>query len=270
MSLALPSGRPRPANGRRFKAFRAVGALIMREMTTTYGRSPGGYLWAIMEPVAGIALLSAVFSLVARTPPLGVNFPMFYATGFLPFMMYTQLEGKISKSMKFSKSLLFYPSVTYADAILARFTLTFLTQMTVFFVLLSGIMLIWETRTAIDPWILMSGIGAAAIFGVGIGTMNCFVRAYFPVWERFWKVLNRPLFLISGIIFLFDDVPPFAQQYLWWNPLVHLIGQMRRAFYPQYRGEYVELLYPVGVGMALLVIGLIFLNRYNREILDQM
>lgn len=217
MSLALPSGRPRNISRRRFKTFRAVGALIMREMTTTYGRSPGGYLWAIMEPVAGIALLSIVFGLIARTPPLGVNFPIFYATGFLPFICYREMESKMSKSMKFSKSLLFYPSITYADALLARFTLTFLTQMTVFFVLTGGIMLIWETRTSVNPWLLMSGIGTTAIFGAGIGTMNCFIRAYFPIWERLWKVVNRPLFLISGILFLHESVPQPFRDYLWWN-----------------------------------------------------
>ena len=38
-----------PADGmraRRFRSARAVVALMLREMATTYGRSPGGYVWA--------------------------------------------------------------------------------------------------------------------------------------------------------------------------------------------------------------------------------
>ena len=35
----------------RVQTFRTISALIMREMQTTYGRSPGGYLWAVLEPV---------------------------------------------------------------------------------------------------------------------------------------------------------------------------------------------------------------------------
>ncbi|XDA98267.1 ABC transporter permease [Sulfitobacter sp. LCG007] len=270
MAIALPSDRSEGIGQRRFKPFRAIGALIMREMSTSYGRSPGGYLWAIAEPVAGVALLSLMFSLIARTPPLGVNFPMFYATGFLPFVMYREMEGKIAKSLKFSKSLLFYPSVTYADALIARFVLTFLTQMSVFFALTGGIMLIWETRTSIDPWTLMSAIGVTAVFGAGIGTLNCVLLFYAPLWDRFWKILNRPLFLISGIILLHDDVPEPFRSYLDWNPVVHLVGQVRKAFYPQYRGEYIDMLYPLGIGLAALTIGLLFLNRYNREIIDQL
>ena len=57
-------------------------ALIIREMATTYGTSPGGYLWALLEPVAGIALLTFVFTLALDTPPLGQNFAFFYASGY--------------------------------------------------------------------------------------------------------------------------------------------------------------------------------------------
>ena len=62
---------------RKFRTFRAVMALVLREMTTTYGRSAGGYIWAFVQPIAGIALLTFIFTLIARTPPLGTNFPFF-------------------------------------------------------------------------------------------------------------------------------------------------------------------------------------------------
>ena len=51
---------------RRLASARAIGALILREMSSSYGRSPGAYVWAILEPVAGIALLSLVFVLTLQ------------------------------------------------------------------------------------------------------------------------------------------------------------------------------------------------------------
>ena len=62
---------------RRFASLRAIGALILREMSTSNGRSPGGYLWAVLEPAGGIALLSLVFAAAFRNPPIGISFPMF-------------------------------------------------------------------------------------------------------------------------------------------------------------------------------------------------
>ncbi len=87
------------------------------------------------------------------------------------------------------------------------------------------------------------------------------------MWSHVWAVLNRPLVLISGVMYLHDRVPQPYQDWLWWNPLVHVIGEMRRAFYPQYIGEYVTMAYPLGVGLVLIALGLALLNRYYGDIL---
>lgn len=88
---------------------RTIVALMLREMVTTYGRSPGGYIWAIVEPVAAIALLSFVFSIAFRSPPLGDNFPLFYASAYLPFMLFLDVNNKLATAIKFSRPLLAYP-----------------------------------------------------------------------------------------------------------------------------------------------------------------
>ena len=62
-------------------AGRATLALILREMSTSYGRTPGGYLWAVAEPVAAVALLTVVFALAFDHPPIGRDFALFYASG---------------------------------------------------------------------------------------------------------------------------------------------------------------------------------------------
>ena len=46
-----------------FPMARTIGALVMREMSSTYGKSTGGYLWVILEPIAGIVLLTVIFSI---------------------------------------------------------------------------------------------------------------------------------------------------------------------------------------------------------------
>lgn len=53
---------------------RNILALILREMSTRYGRTPGGYVWMIVEPMAGIMLLAVGFSLLLRSPSLGISF----------------------------------------------------------------------------------------------------------------------------------------------------------------------------------------------------
>ncbi|MEE4238445.1 MAG: ABC transporter permease, partial [Anderseniella sp.] len=78
---------------------RVLFALVMREMATRYGRNAGGYIWAVLEPVGTLAILSLVFSAIARKPALGDNFPIFFATGYMAFHFYMDISRAVSASV---------------------------------------------------------------------------------------------------------------------------------------------------------------------------
>lgn len=251
---------------RRFASLRAIGALMLREMATSHGRSAGGYLWAIAEPVGGIVLLTLIFSVGFRAPPLGTNFAIFYATGVVPFMAYLDMSNKVAGSIRYSKSLLTYPAVTFMDALLARILFSVITQAMVAVLIFTGILLMLDTRT--DPQILQIALAFAMtiLIASAVGVMNCFLFEAFTWWQSVWSILMRPLLLVSCIFFLFDTIPLPYRDWLWWNPLVHVVGQMRQAFYPNYNGDYVSYAYVFGLGLGLFALGLALLLRYHRDL----
>ncbi|KJS43310.1 MAG: sugar ABC transporter permease [Roseovarius sp. BRH_c41] len=263
-NIALPPALPRKRTG----TVQTVMALILREMSSTYGRSALGYLWAILEPVAGIMLLTFLFSLAFRSPSLGTNFPLFFASGVLPFMAYMDISGKMSLALRFSKQLLFYPGVTYIDALIARFILNALTHILIAVMLFPLILFLYDVNVIIDMKALAMGYLLAFALGIGVGTLNCFLLSVFPIWERAWAILNRPLLLISGVIFLYDTVPMPYRDWLWWNPLVHPIGLVRRGIYSTYDAEYVSSVYVLTVSGITLMLGLLLLRRYHRDIIN--
>jgi len=247
---------------------RTIAALIQREMATTYGRSALGYVWAILEPLAGILLLTFVFSLAFKAPGLGNSFPLFYASGFLPFVMYLDVSNKISVALRFSKPLLFYPGVRYVDAILARFILNSLTQISILCLILPAILAFYPNQAVLDVPAILNSVAAALVLALGIGTMNAFLIAISPGWERIWAVLNRPMFIISAIFFTFESIPQPYRDILWYNPLIHVVGMMRTGFYSYYDATYVSLTYVYGLGLGLTALGLLFLNRHARDIIN--
>jgi capsular polysaccharide transport system permease protein len=252
---------------RRLATVRAVLALMLREMATTYGRSPGGYLWAVLEPVGGIAILTLIFSFSFNAPALGTNFPIFYATGILPFMMFNSVCNRVSTSLLFSKALLAYPAVTYVDALLARFLVNTVTQGMVGYLVFGGILMIYETRAMPDPMLIAQSFALTAALALGIGTLNAFLIARFAVWQVVWSILTRPLFLISGIFFLFNAMPDQVQGYLWFNPLIHVVGIMRAGFYPTYDAGYVSVIYVLLVALVTFAAGLLLLRKSHRDLL---
>lgn len=265
-AILKPVSRPRP-----FKTPRTIIALIMREMQTTYGRSPGGYVWAILEPVGAIAMFTFVISvgLRIRVPSLGSNFALFYATGFLPFSLAMSTAGKVASSLKYSRSLLQYPGVQYTDAILARFLLNFLTHLMVFFVLITGMHIVFQLSTIRDVPSIGLSLVLAAFLGLGIGTLNAFLFSVSPLWESAWGILTRPLLLISCVLYIFEEIPWQYQNAVWYNPLVHVVGLMRRGFYATYDARYASPLFVLGCGLTCLFFGLVLLHRYHRDILNR-
>lgn len=242
---------------------------MLREMSTRYGRTPGGYIWALLEPVGWIVIMAVAFSLLMRNPPLGSSFVLFFAAGFVAFDMYNQIQGNVGRALRFSKALLAYPAVTWLDAILARLILNVLTASMVAYILLTAILYITETRTVLDIRPMVEAMFMAALLGLGVGTLNCVLMGFYPIWDRIWGVVTRPLFIASGIIFLYDDMPPMAKEILWYNPLIHITGMMRTGFYPMYNPQYISKAYVIYVSLILLILGLILLRRYHRDILNQ-
>ncbi|MEL7090182.1 MAG: ABC transporter permease [Pseudomonadota bacterium] len=247
---------------------RVVVALMLREMSTRYGRSPGGYLWAFLEPIGITIVLAIGFSLLLRAPPLGSSFILFFATGLLPFTVYQNVVLAVGMSIGFSKSLLRYPAVTWVDSMIARFTLNTLTGFLVTYILITALLWITETRVIIDIGPILGALSLAAFLGLGLGALNCALNGIIASWPLIWSIVTRPLFLASGIIIMYEEMPEGAQAVLWYLPHIHITGIMRAGFYPTYAPDYVSLPYVLFFCLAMLCLGLLLLGRFHRDILN--
>lgn len=251
------------------RTLRTIAALVLREMSTSYGRNIVGYLWAVLEPVAGIILITVVFTVVFRAPPIGTSFALFYASGLLPFLAYMDISQKVATSLRFSRALLAYPGVTYFDALMARWLLNALTQIMVFTLVLGTIIIGSGVEVILDiPAICLGGAMVLAI-ALGVGAMNCLLQSLFPVWERIWGILNRPMLILTCVFFPLASVPEPYRSWLWWNPLVHVVGQIRKGIYPTYAGDYLSPVYVFGVSLGLLALALLLLNRFHSDIVNR-
>ncbi|MGI9393510.1 MAG: ABC transporter permease [Boseongicola sp.] len=252
----------------RLQTLRVISALMIREMSTRYGRSFGGYFWAIAEPVAMIALLSVAFSQFLRTPPLGSSFVLFYASGYIPFSFFMTINSMTSAAVSKNRPLMRFPMVSPMDAVLARAALQTLTMVVVSFVILLGLDFMIDEPIKVSLSNFIPSVFAAIILGLGGGTLNVVIFAFFPLYKIIWNIITRPLFIVSGIFYTVESMPTAAQSILILNPLVHVTGESHKAFYPIYDGTFVVLAYPIGLGLIFMLLGGALMLRHRSFIIE--
>lgn len=260
-----PPQSPKPP---RFRMARVVAALVLRETGSRDSRASLGFLWNVIEPVVSIAILSLLFSLISRTPRLGTNFPLYYVTGVVPFHLYMSISRQVAGSMRFSRNLLGLPSVTVIDLITARFLLSALINVCIFVIMLFLLNTYYDLHLRPDMGAVLSGLSMAMALGLGLGTLNSVLFPASAIYESVWGLVNRPLVLVSGVMFHIEDLPEPIFAVLKWNPAAQVVAQMRHAFYPSYDIAWVSPAYVLLIAAVCFAFGLLGLYRYIFDVLD--
>ena len=144
------------------------------------------------------------------------------------------MTASVGQAIDSNRGLLTYPVVNPLDAVLAKFATDFLTMFVVGLLLYTGIILYYDLPVTLDLAAIFNGFLLMGLLGLGFGTLNCVIYGFWPTWRHVWNVLTKPLFIVSGMFYTFESLPPEAQAVLWYNPLIHAIGLTRSGFYAGY------------------------------------
>jgi capsular polysaccharide transport system permease protein len=235
---------------------RVIGALVLRETRTRFGRSQMGYLWALAEPLGYILFLSLVFSAVSRQAPFGPSMAMFFASGILPFQLFHGVSRMVSNAFEANEALLHFPVVKPVDTLLARAALESATSLTVMLLVLPGIVGILGLSGPNDLAPMAAAFAGLVLAGFGIGTINAVAGQLYPSWRNVYDVVSRPLMIISGVFFLPDSLPPAARDLIAYLPTTQGIELFRHGFYEGYRSNILDPAYFFALGLGLTLIGL--------------
>jgi len=225
-------------------------------MQARFGSKPGGYIWAVVDPLAHVAIMTTIFSTLARVPALGNDFTLFFASGYLPFGFYQGMSSFIAGAVRSNKNLFSYPIVSPFDAAVARYVLQFITSVVVTVVVM---LLCTNEGSRLHELSLAPAVEAvvvASLMGFGMGMANISLFADYPLYEKVFTLVNRPLYLLSGVIIIPDSLPGPISDMLMWNPLVHVVMWFRQAIYPEYAATGLDKLYVLECTSVLVMFGL--------------
>ena len=244
---------------------RVIGALILRETRTTFGAAQLGYLWAILNPALGIAVLTAIFTAIGRPTPFGSSLALFFATGILTYELYKKLSGSLMLSLEANRALMLYPLVHGTDVLIARALLVVATYVLVMLLFYSGLIIMGLAGLPANTEQMLKAIIATTLLGVGMGTTNAVIYSVFKTWKQIEEIFSRPLFFMSGIFYIPERFPPEIVAVLSWNPVLRLVEWMREGYYPNYNSSVLSKPFVLSVAVALLLIGFAGERLYRKK-----
>jgi capsular polysaccharide transport system permease protein len=235
---------------------RVIGALILRETRTRFGASRVGYVWALLEPIVHIAVLSIVYMAFLRRTPIGTSLSLFFITGIIPYFLYDKTAQRLSGAINANRALLHLALVKNLDVILARALLELATILIVLGLLLTTLYALDQmVNVFLQPLIIAQSILLLWLLGLGIGSINAVLNSLIKSWDTVFKMVTRPLYLLSGVFFMIERVPPPFGTYLRYNPLVHGIELFRSGFFPGYGRYTIDVTYLASWSIGTVLIG---------------
>ncbi len=219
---------------------RVIRALILREVATRYGNSQLGFFWALFEPTAFILVFILIFGFIGRSSPLPGDLYTFFLSGMLPFLFFRSISNRVGNSESANKALLTYPQVTTLDIKIARFIIEFLVTIFVSALTYFAMVRLKLILVPIDePLNLILCFTSVAIFSFAFGLVIAAIIAYWPNFQNlFQAIFARPLFLLSGIFFIPEQLPHPYSDWIAMNPLAQFIAWARSAIYPNFDSVY--------------------------------
>ena len=249
---------------------RVIAALLRRETRAHFGESRLGYLWAVLEPAGHLMALSLFFTyIMARQVPIGGSMMLFFLTGLIPYFLYVKLGFYLASAISNNKALLNLPPVKPLDVMASRAILETATQVFVAILLFTA-MLLHGIDQAVpwNPVMLAEAVAVIALFGSGVGMINAIIQMYMPSWSILFNLVTGPLYMVSGIFFIIEQVPLPLRDYLLYNPLYHLVEWFRAAFYPHYAHTYLDRGYALWWSVSAVLIGWGLMRVKRRKILE--
>jgi ABC-type polysaccharide/polyol phosphate export permease/Tfp pilus assembly protein PilF len=256
----IASRSPRPGNTLAADIairWRVVLALMLRDIRTTFGEMRLGYVWHVLEPITHLVTLGSLFFLMAQhaPAPVGDNIFFFYLTGVVPFLMFTHVSHDIMNSAIGDNAVLQLPIVKRTDVMAALALRQIATELWVGIVIFGIAALLGFQGWPADPLTAAAAVTLLWLLAVGVGACSMVVAHMFPSYGVFFSALCRLLYFGSGIYYSPIQMPDWARDLLWWNPVLQAIDYFRSGFFPQYEPHWLNVDYLSIWVVTSLVIG---------------
>ena len=204
-----------------------LGALMMRDLHTRFGRQNLGFVWLFVEPALLGVFVAVIRVLRDRVLPGGVNIVAFAVIGYVIYYVFRTIVGRAATAAEQNDALLWHARVTLEDIMIARTILegaAVMVATTIFLVAIGLYYGIWPTS-----WVQMGiGIIMMSLLAHGVGMIAlALTRFGVSTIDRIVHPLLYVSIVFTGVFYMVWWMPPQMQSVILLLPFVHVFEYVR-------------------------------------------
>jgi ABC-type polysaccharide/polyol phosphate export permease len=245
---------------------RVIGALLMREILTRFGRHNIGFLWLFVEPMLFTLGVTVLWTATQATH--GSNLPIvaFAVTGYSSVLLWRNMPSRCVGAVEPNLALMYHRNVKVFDVYVARLLLEIAGASISFTVLTIFFMAIDWVKPPEDLFKVLSGWVMLAWFGSSLAVLIGALSERTELVEKLWFPMSYLLFPLSGAAFMVDLLPQKAQEIVLWLPMVHGTELLREGYFGSAVVAHYDMIYMASCCLTLSLFGLLQMRYISRNV----
>jgi len=249
--------------------FRVIGALLMRETITRYGRHNIGFLWLFVEPMLFTSGVTTLWTLFEAHQYSNIPIAAFALTGYSTVLLWRNMPGRCSGAIEPNLTLMYHRNVKVIDIFASRIlleiagtTASFIT-LGIIFTIIGWIKPPEDILKVMFGWFMIIWFGAALSLGIGALCERS------EIIEKLWHPTAYFMFPLSGAGFMVDWLPTTAQKYILFLPMVHGVEILREGYFGSSVHPHYDMTYMAIVNLCLTLLGLSQVRVVSRTVMPE-
>jgi capsular polysaccharide transport system permease protein len=244
---------------------RVIKALMLRELTTRFGRENIGFLWIMAEPLLFAVLVGLLWRAMKGPFESGVDVIAFTVSGYIPLVFFRSTIGRAVSSFTANGGLLYHRQIKVLDLIMVRFIVEFVGHLMAYFFIAVVLFAFEIFPVPYDLGFLVLGWLYYALFTLAITLVVAPLSEMSEVVEKFVPVTTYMMVPFSGAFYLVSSLYPGAAAVVLWSPPVHGMEMMRYGVFGPSIDPQFDFLYPLQFCLPVLLLGLMLCRHVRKR-----
>ncbi len=242
--------------------------LVVRDLMVRYGRQHLGFIWTVLEPMILCSGVMIVWSATKEPVIHGIPIIAFIVTGYMPLTVSRHFVSGMTGLVRSNFGLLYHSPISHVHILLARLFLEFLSTTFALVLILFVVITTGFVQLPVDPGLALAGWLLASWHFAAVAMLTSVLCDYWKPAEKFvqpWQYLQLP---ISGVFFMVDWMPSYAQKLLMWNPTVHGYEMFRAGFFSEEIVTHYDIGFLIGTNIAISLVAAILVSNLRKFLED--